>query len=139
VVADRVWRAFWRDKGHPLELLTSLVRDNLGPDPIPTGLVAHDGERFLGTVSLIACDEESRPQYTPWVAALWIEPEYRGNGIAAALVDRAACLAFEAGAARVYLLARERLRSFYERLGWTVLEADAPEPGMLILSREKPS
>ncbi len=136
-VADRVWRAFWKEAGHPLDLLTGLVRDSLNASSIPTAFVAHEGLRFLGTASLIVCDEQSRPQYTPWVAALWVEPEHRRRGIGAALVDAAAEAAFRTGAGRVYLLARAQRRPFYERLGWSVLEADAPEDGMFILTRDE--
>jgi predicted N-acetyltransferase YhbS len=89
--------------------------------------------RFLGTVSIIACDEDARPQYTPWVAALWVEPEERHRAIGAALVDRAAEFAFGLGARRVYLLAGPHRRSYYERLGWSVLEQT--EDGMFVLIR----
>ncbi|WP_134495599.1 GNAT family N-acetyltransferase [Microvirga pakistanensis] len=135
-VADRVWRAFWKDDGHPPEELAGPVRQNLGAGPIPTAFVAHDGERFVGTVSLIACDEERRPLYTPWIAALWVEPEDRRRGIGAALVDRAADFAFGTGATRLYLLSRERRRAYYESLGWLVLERDVPEPGLHVLIRD---
>jgi GNAT superfamily N-acetyltransferase len=114
-----------------------LVGESFGAGPIPTALVAHDGERFLGTVSLIACDEETRPQYTPWIAALWVEPDYRRCGIGAALVDKAAKLAFDIGAQRVYLLTRERRLSFYEGMGWLGLEAGAPEAGLFILKKDR--
>ena len=134
-VADRVWQAFWKKDGHPPELLTGLVQENLGPGPIPTALVAHEGESFLGTVSVIASDEETRPQYTPWIAALWVEPEHRRRGIGALLVEKAVSFAFSKGARRVYLLSRAHRRAFYEELGWVVLEADAPEDGMFILTR----
>jgi GNAT superfamily N-acetyltransferase len=139
LVADRVWRAFWKDQGHPLELLTGLVRESLGAGPIPTSFIAHDGDTFLGTVAVIACDEESRPQYTPWIAALWVEPEYRQRGIGAALVERASGFAFSIDVKRVYLLTRERRRAFYEKLGWLVLEADVPEAGLNVLFREAPA
>ncbi|SCX83512.1 Acetyltransferase (GNAT) family protein [Microvirga guangxiensis] len=112
------------------------MQQSLGAGDIPTSFVAHDGEQFLGTVSLIVCDEEARPQYTPWIAALWVEPEHRRGGIGASLVDRAAEFAFGTGASRIYLLSRERRRAYYEGLGWTVLEADAPEPGLHILVRD---
>jgi len=95
--------------------------------------VAHEAERFVGTVSVIANDEERRPHYTPWVAALWVEPEDRRQGIGAALVRRAAEFAFGTGATRVYLLSRERRRAYYEGLGWSVLEADVLEPGLHVL------
>ena len=136
-VADRVWRAFWKDKGHPLSLLTGLVQENFGSGPIPTALVAHEGGRFVGTVSVIACDEETRPHYTPWVAALWVEPECRQQGLGAALVERAAEFAFGSGAGRVYLLSGPHRTAFYEGRGWTVLEMI--EDGMFILTRDVPS
>jgi GNAT superfamily N-acetyltransferase len=120
-----------------LSLLTGLVRENLGAGPIPTALVAHEDNRFIGTVSIIACDEDTRPQYTPWVAALWVEPDCRGRGIGAALVDRAGAFAFSTGAGRVYLLAGPQRRSFYEGLGWSVLELI--DDGMVILTKDTPS
>jgi Acetyltransferases len=133
-----VWRAFWKDEGHPLSLLTGLVRESLGPGPVPTTLVAHEGDAFLGTVSLIACDEESRPHYTPWVAALWVEPEHRRRGIGEALVERAAALGFSTGAGSLYLLTSRRRRAYYERLGWTIREENVPQDGMDILGRAEP-
>ncbi|WP_243368151.1 GNAT family N-acetyltransferase [Microvirga solisilvae] len=136
VVAERIWRAFWKDEGHPLELLTGLVQESFESGPIPTAFVAHEGERFLGTVSVIANDEEKRPQYTPWVAALWVEPEARRNGIGAALVQKATEFSFGTGAPRIYLLSRERRRAYYEGLGWTMLEADILEPGLHVLIRD---
>ena len=137
-IADRVWRAFWKKDGHPLSLLTGLVQESFGECPIPSAFVAHDGERFIGTVSVIACDEASRPRYTPWVAALWVEPEHRRKGTGAALVDRACAFAFTTGAGRVYLLSRAHRRHFYEGLGWSVLEENVPEEGMFIMSKDKP-
>jgi predicted N-acetyltransferase YhbS len=119
-----------------LSLLTGLVQESFGPGPIPTALVAHEGDRFIGTVSVIVCDEETRPHYTPWVAALWVEPEYRQQGIGAALVDKAAEFAFGSGAGRVYLLSRPHRRSFYEGLGWSVLETLDDEMFILIRDAE---
>lgn len=133
-VADCVWRAFWKDKGHPLSLLTGLVQENLGAGPIPTALVAHEGDRLIGTVSIIACDEETRPHYTPWIAAVWVEPDHRGRGIGAALIEKATDFAFQTGAGRVYLLAGPHRRSFYEGLGWSVLETLTD--GMFVLTRD---
>lgn len=110
------------------------MQENFGPGPIPTALVAHEGPRFLGTVSIIECDEGTRPQYTPWVAALWVEPEHRRQRIGAALVDKAAAFAFGTGARRVYLLAGPHRRSYYQGLGWSVVEQT--EDGMFILARD---
>ena len=85
--------------------------------PIPFALVAHDGERFLGTSSVIASDLEERPQLTPWVAAVWVEEAARRRGVGAALVNRAAQDCFALGVVSVYLCARPRMTRFYEAAG----------------------
>src|ERR1700676_306991 len=123
-VADRIWQAWWKADGHPLDDIAGRLRENLNAAPIPFALVAHDREAFLGTSSVIASDLAERPQLTPWVAAVWVEPAARGRGIGAALVDRAARDCFALGFARAYLCARQQRSGFYERLGWTSIERD---------------
>src|SRR5260370_30272962 len=88
-VADRIWQAWWEADGYPLDHISGRLRENMKATPIPFALVAHDGEAFLGTASVIALDLAERPQLTPWVAAVGVEPGRRGRGIAAALLVRA--------------------------------------------------
>ena len=122
-VAERIWRAWWRDSGHPLDYIAGRLRDeNLNADPIPFALIAHDGTEFLGTSSLIKADLAERPQFSPWVAAVWVEPQARRRGIGAALVDRATQDCFALGVARAYLCARPQRSGFYESLGWIPIE-----------------
>lgn len=77
-VADRVWRAWWQPDGVPLGYIAGRVRENMEAGPLPFCLVAHDGGCFLGTASVIASHMEARPELSPWVAAVWIEPKCRG-------------------------------------------------------------
>ncbi len=136
-VAERIWRAWWKDDGHPLGYITGRLRENIEATTIPFALVAHDGAAFLGTASLIASDLAERPQFTPWVAAVWVEPQARRHGIGAALVDRAARDGFAFGVIRLYLCARPRRSGFYERLGWTVIERDIGPHHMTVLARDR--
>lgn len=49
-VAMRIWQAWWRDSGQPLDYIRGHLRyENLDADPIPFALVAHEGREFLGT------------------------------------------------------------------------------------------
>ena len=137
VVADRIWRAWWQATGTSLEVIARHVTDNLGPAPIPSGFVAQDGARFLGTASAIAADMAERPQYTPWVAAVWVEPEARSAGLGAALVRHAAEAIFRAGWRRAYLSAAPHRRSFYDGLGWTMLEEPVGPDSLTVFIRDR--
>jgi N-acetylglutamate synthase-like GNAT family acetyltransferase len=136
-VATRIWRAWWRDSGHPLDTIAGrLARENLNADPIPFAVVAHDGAEFLGTSSVIAADLAERPQLTPWVAAVWVEPQARRRGVGAALVERAALDCFALGIQRAYLCARLERSGFYERLGWTPIERDVGPNSLSVFIRD---
>ena len=124
-VADRIWQAWWKNTGHPLDYISGRLREeSLNPDPIPFALVAHDGEEFLGTTSVISADLPERPHLSPWVAAVWVEPQARRRGIGGALVDRATQDCFALGVGRAYLCAGLERSGFYERLGWIPVERD---------------
>jgi GNAT superfamily N-acetyltransferase len=105
-VADRIWQAWWKADGHPLDYITVRLRENLSAAPIPFALVAHDAEGFLGTASVIASDLAERPHLTPWIAAVWVEPQARRRGVGAALVKpRRAGLLCARGRPRLFVRA----------------------------------
>jgi GNAT superfamily N-acetyltransferase len=123
-VADRIWQAWWKPRGHALSYIRGRLAENMNAEPIPLALVAHDGGEFLGTTSVVASDLEERLQLSPWVAAAWVEPHARRQGVGAALVDHAAKACFALGIKRAYLCARPEHTPFYQRLGWTLVEQD---------------
>ena len=138
-VADRIWQAWWKADGHPPDYISDRLRENLSESPIPFALVAHDGAAFLGTASVIASDLAERPQLTPWVAAVWVEPHARQRGVGGALVDHATrdCLAL--GVSRAYLCARPPHSAFYEGLGWTLIERDVGPRHLSVFTRDSSS
>lgn len=133
-VAERIWTAWWRDKGHGIERITVPLRESLERRAIPFTLVAHRDGGFCGTVSVIASDVSERPDLTPWIAALWIEPDLRRRGLGAALLHHAVRRAAGFGTAQLYLYASDERRAFYEGRGWRRLGDPAPEPEMTILT-----
>ena len=137
-VADRIWRAWWEPNGHPLNSITERLTQNLAGPGVPIALVAHRGDEFLGTASLIVSDLDERPQYAPWVAAVWTEPDARGQGIGRALVSRARDEAFALAHDRVYLCARPVMRSYYLELGWTLIEDNIGPSAFDVFVRRKP-
>lgn len=136
-VAHAVWTAFWRESGRPPTYILERATEALETAPVPFCLVAHEGDRFFGTASVIVSDVEGRPELTPWLAAVWVEESRRGRGIGSALVGRAAHDAFALGVPVLYLCAAPGRRGFYERLGWSVVEENAPRQGQTIMSRRR--
>lgn len=136
-VADRIWRAWHAPRGVTLAELRARLDENMLGRPTPKAFVAHDGARFLGTISLIASDLDQRPALTPWAAALWVEPEARGAGVGGALLDAAVAAALASGAEAVYLCAQEPLRAFYLGRSWRVIETDVGPRGLSVFRRTR--
>ncbi|CAH1673038.1 MULTISPECIES: GNAT family N-acetyltransferase [unclassified Chelatococcus] len=134
-VSDRIWKAWWREEGYSFDQIDQRVSESLGPETVPSALVASIGTEFLGTVSLIDSDMDERPAYSPWIAALWVDPEHRRQGIGAALVEAAATMAFAAGNDTVYLCASPDNAPFYIGLGWRLIEENVAGVTILALSR----
>ncbi len=132
-VAERIWRAFWRHKGKPLQALQDGMANFLEPATrIPFALVAERDGKVCGNALVIESDESSRPQFTPWLAALWVDEELRGQGVAAALLDEAIRRTAALGVDRLYLVARPALRDFYSRLGWQPMEDGVGEDRLTV-------
>jgi N-acetylglutamate synthase-like GNAT family acetyltransferase len=135
-VADRIWRAWWKERGFPADYIAGRLRENMNASPIPFALVAHRDETFIGTTSVIASDLEERPQYSPWVAAVWVDPQYRMREIGSALVARAVSDAFALHFRRVYLCAGKERRRFYTRQGWIPVEEDVGERKLAVFVKQ---
>lgn len=121
-VADRIWNAWSKDRGLSLEqVIRNLESIMVSADEFT--LVAHAGPEFVGTVSVISSDMVERPNLTPWIADVWVDPEYRKHRMGSALVNAAEQLATERGEDVLYLCCVAELRTFYSCLGWTEIES----------------
>jgi GNAT superfamily N-acetyltransferase len=133
IIADRCWHAWWQDSDYSLSEYRGWLEECLEGGEVPACFVAHRSETYLGSASLIANDLEARPQYTPWIAALWVEESHRRQGIATALMGRAAASAAALGFSKTYLCAVPEKTAFYLKRGFTVLEEDAE--GLTVFTR----
>jgi len=90
-------------------------------DAIPLALIALVEGRPVGTASLIAHDMTSRPELCPWLAAVYVLPEQRGQGIGSRLVRSIEQKARLLEIGTLYLMTPDRV-AFYQRLGWVEME-----------------
>jgi predicted N-acetyltransferase YhbS len=124
VVATWIYEEWWQDvEGASLAGLTDLLRGHLVPDQMPLSLVALMDALPVGTASLLAHDvgTEQWPKLSPWLAAVYVVPEYRRRRIGAALVNAIAEQSGAMGTEVLYLLTTER-EDFYSQLGWKIFD-----------------
>jgi GNAT superfamily N-acetyltransferase len=79
--------------------------------------VLFDGDQPAGTAGLVRQDLASRPDLTPWLAGVFVEPAFRGRGHASALVRRVETFAAAAGV-RTFWLYTSTAEALYASLGW---------------------
>ena len=97
------------------------LRGHLEPGRVPQTFVAIDGERLLGSASVVPADLPARDDLSPWLATVYVDPPFRNRGIGAALVKRAAQEAKAIGFSTLYLFTPDRA-AFYAKLCWQVVE-----------------
>lgn len=101
--------------------LTQIFSGHLNRDRIPLTLVAFWEGQPAGTASIYRHDMDIRPNLSPWLAAVFVAPPHRQQGIGSALVKAVENTAQKLQIERLYLFTPDQER-FYARLGWSVLE-----------------
>ena len=102
---------------------------------IPTTFVAFYEDNPVGSCSLLQTDLKTRMDLSPWLAEMFVLPEYRRRGIGRALVKRAVEEANALEVEALYLFTPDR-EGFYARLGWSVTErAELCGRGIAIMTR----
>ena len=75
------------DRDVTLEQRAAALRQRRA-DGIPLTVVALAGETVLGSASLIQHDMDTRMEFSPWLASVYVAQDYRRRGIGSALVKR---------------------------------------------------
>lgn len=83
---------------------------------VPQWYVALDKDKIIGGLGVIENDFHNRPDLSPNVCAVFTEEDYRGQGIAGALLQFVVEDMKTFGIDTLYLLTDHD--SFYERYGW---------------------
>lgn len=106
--------------GVPLQAYQeSMIQALTGQKPVPQWYLALDAENIIGGLGVIENDFHPRRDLAPNVCAVYTEPNWRGQGVAGALLRLVCTDMKNKGIDTLYLLTDHD--SFYERYGWEYL------------------
>jgi|SRR5690606_39575983 N-acetylglutamate synthase-like GNAT family acetyltransferase len=103
-----------------LEYRIERMQRYLADNPIPSMLIAVDGDAVLGTAALVEADMDSHPELTPWLASVYIREDQRGRGLGKNLVQALMDFAGRQQLTHLYLFTPDQA-GFYAKLGWKTL------------------
>ena len=117
----REWGAY-----HPrldVDAIAARLWTRLNIDKLPLALVAVEQGEVIGTVSLKAYDMDTRMQYSPWLASLYVTKRSRIEGVGHSLIQAGIAEAGRLGIKQLYLYTRDKRHvDFYLAHGWTLVE-----------------
>lgn len=113
------WRSILVDE--TLETRTEKFKTHLNRNKLPIAWVAHTREQVLGTAALRVHDLPGREDLTPWLGGVFVGPEFRRQGIGAALCATVENAARSLDVQTLYLFTLDK-QPWYSRLGWTLSE-----------------
>lgn len=104
-----------------LEGRAAAIAEAAGREGIPSIFIGVFGNQLVGSAALVESDMDTKPDLTPWLAAVYVKEAFRHQGVATDLIARceaeAAC-----SNAKTWYLYTESASRLYEKLGWLHLE-----------------
>jgi len=88
---------------------------------IPSIFIAMSGGQLVGSAALVQHDMSTKPDLSPWLAAVYVKEGFRHQGIATKLIARCEDEAARSGVNAWYLYT-EFASKLYEQLGWHHME-----------------
>ena len=88
---------------------------------LPEIFVASDGDKLIGSATLEKEDMDTRAFLTPWLASLFVEPEYREQGVASQLIQYVIDYSRQQNYKNIYLFTEDQT-DYYKKRGWHFVE-----------------
>lgn len=97
-------------------------------EEFPITIIAKEGDHCIGTVSLFENDLKGM-DLKPWLAALFVDKQYRRTGIGKELISEITNIALNMGYKKLYLRT-EHATEYYKKLGWLFVDKRTDEFGI---------
>ncbi len=106
--------------GSTLKKRIAKMQTYLNEDFIPSTWVAMD-EQIMGSAAIVHHDLDIRRELSPWLASVFVAPEFRRRGIASQLVRHVCEQTRKQGITKFYLYTPDQAH-LYSTLGWQIRE-----------------
>lgn len=117
----------WDGDGGLDAFLDSLEAAPEAEGPMPQWYLLLDGRKIVGGLGLMDEEVYLWPELSPWIATLYIAPEYRGHDYGGVLIRRGLEDLRRLGYEKAYLCTRHE--GYYERFGFSLREIWTDELG----------
>jgi GNAT superfamily N-acetyltransferase len=134
-VGTWIYEEWWKRPTNTAEVVLSRLRTHTRKDQVPFTVVALADGHPVGSCCVIENDCEHRPQYTPWVAAVYVKPEMRHRGVASLLLQEAAGIAERTHLNGLYIDCLSVTAPVYAKNGWTILEHEVGDKDSVVMLR----
>lgn len=108
------------NEGESLQQRIERMTDYLGDSYIPSTFIAID-DILLGSAAIVDNDMQTRPELSPWLASVYVNPARRNLGIGSKLVKHVMSTASTNQIDELYLFTPDRT-AFYLNLGWEIVD-----------------
>lgn len=107
-----------------LDEVTQRFQAHLNDNLLPLTYLAMDEKKPVGICSL-RINDGIRPDLSPWLGSLAVNPAYQKRGIARQLIDAVKEKASSLGFQKLYLFTFDtQIADYYTRLGWKRIDMD---------------
>lgn len=109
---------------YPADTIHDFIEDlkqSLADTAVPGTWVLMDENKPVGSASIVRHDMETNRHLSPWLANVFIKPEYRGKGLGRILINHVQEQARSIGVAEIYLFTENRSK-LYKSLGWRTVK-----------------
>ena len=111
------WQDLYPDES--LQDFKADLRASTAAGVVPSTFVALANAAVIGSISLLERDMDLDESWTPWLANLFIHPDYRQQGAGKQLIRHLVAFCAANSVRGLYLFTPDS-RAYYEALGWVL-------------------
>jgi GNAT superfamily N-acetyltransferase len=125
ILAFWAYREWYKSRSIPFDLVIKSYKERINSDQIPMTWIAIEDDIPVGMVSIKNNDLWSRKDLNPWLASLFVLPDYRRRGVGFMLIKQVIEKTNLLQYPSLYLFTdydNNQLGKYYTKTGWSFLE-----------------